>query len=272
MSESGRGQPYTYDELVAAYAELGVERGRLVYLTSDIGKLFTFETPGKTAVLEAHYRALLDLIGPEGTLVIPTANLNLCNTDILFDPANTPSHNVGMLSEFIRRQPGVRRSMHPFESYAAVGSLAADIIDDASRHAFGPESPEGRMAERDALSVSIGLYPRFSCSTMHHVEHLMAVPYRYTKEYMHPVLRDGVRQVEPFYRMVRYADSDIERSFGQYVFEDFTACHTIRKADVGRGSIYAYSMGEFVKSAVSSFKRDPYIWCVRPPELRPWRV
>ncbi|CCQ75518.1 AAC(3) family N-acetyltransferase [Magnetospira sp. QH-2] len=262
---------YTYDELVDAYRLLGVEEGRLVYVTSDLGRLPGFETPGKKAVLQAHLGALQSLLGETGTLVVPTASLNLCNTQVLFDPDLTPSHNVGVFSEYVRRLPDARRSFHPFVSYTALGPQAAEIVNDVARHAFGPESPEGRMVERDALSVSIGLYPRFTCSTMHHVEHLMAVPYRYTKEYMHPVKRDGRQVIEPFYQYVWYWETDIERSYGKVVFEDFLVDNEIKDVSIGKGQIFSYSMSQFVASAIQSFKRDLYIWSVNPPTIRPWR-
>lgn len=264
--------PYTYEDLVEAYRALGVRKGGLVYVTSDVGRLMAFAKPGKQAILQAHLDALLHLLGDGGTLVVPTASLNLCNTDIPFDLDKTPSHQVGLLSEYVRIRPGTRRSFHPFVSYAALGPLADEITQDVARHAYGPETPEARMIERDALSVSIGLYPRYTCSTMHQVEVAMAVPYRYTKEYLHPVKRAGGVAIEPFYQYVWYRESDIERNFGQYVFEDFLKHGEIPSVDVGRGRIYAYSMAAFVKSAVQSFKKDPYIWCIRPPTIRPWRA
>ena len=45
---------------------------------------------------------------------------------------------------------------------------------------------------------------------IHHIEQLMGVPYRYTKEFNHPVLRNGIIQYEPFYLFVRYLDSEVE--------------------------------------------------------------
>ena len=39
--------------------------------------------------------------------------MNLCNTDIPFDPIETPSHEMGALAEFMRIEEGVSvRSIH----------------------------------------------------------------------------------------------------------------------------------------------------------------
>ena len=264
-------QPYTRQDLDRAYRDLGVGPGRVIYVTSDMGHLMAFEKPGKAAVLEAHFDALMDLIGPEGTLVVPTASISLCNTDIPFDPETTPSEKVGVVSEFVRTREGAMRSFHPFVSYAAVGAKAAEITQDASRHVYGPETPEGRMAEMDALSISIGLYPQYSCSTVHHVEQMMAVPYRYTKEYLHPVVREGKIVREPFYQFVRYLDSDVERSYLKNIIPRFDTEGGLERADVGRGVIYSYSMAALVDAVRGMIMEDMYVWCAKPPEIRPWQ-
>ncbi|MDP6785649.1 MAG: AAC(3) family N-acetyltransferase [Rhodospirillales bacterium] len=262
---------YTYAELLEAYEALGVSTGRTVYVTSDLTRLRQFEDKGKKAVLEAHHRALRFLIGDTGTIVVPTGTINLCNTDTVFDVDQTPSYQVGVFSEYLRQMPDARRSFHPFVSYAAIGPNAERIVNNVSRHAFGPETPEARMVDLDTLSVSVGLYPRYSCSTLHQVEQVMTVPYRYVKEYIHPVVRDGKVVHEPFYQYVWYRDADIERNYGKWIFPRFAEDHDVRRIEVGRGRIYSYSMREFVSAASRMMLEDPYIWCETPPTVRPWQ-
>lgn len=265
-------RPYTFDDLLAAYAALGVAAGRVVYVTADLTPLGAFaDMSRREAVLEAHFRALTRLLGPTGTLAVGAGSTNLCNTDIPFDPATTPAHGVGVFSEWVRKQPGARRSFHPFVSYAAVGARAEEITAKVSRHAYGPESPEGRMIALDGLAISIGLFPRHTCSTVHHVEHLMAVPYRYTKEFVHPVAREGAVVREPFYMYVWYRDCGIRRSNTKHIFRRLEGTDLIAEAAVGAGSIWSYSMRRFVDAVVPLFIENMYIWCEEPPATRPWR-
>ena len=119
--------------------------------------------------------------------------------------------------------------------------------------------------------MSIGLYPRYTCSTAHHVEQAVTVPYRYLKEFMHPVVRDGAVRVEPFYMYCLYRDSDVERNFLKWIFPRFAEDHELRRVKIGRGEAYSYSMREFFDAACSMFLANPYVWCERPPEVRPWR-
>jgi aminoglycoside 3-N-acetyltransferase len=256
---------YSRDELRDAYARVGVGPGRIVLVTGNLGRLMEFERPGKEAVVEAHYQVLAELLGPTGTLVVPTASTSLCNTDRVFDPVATPSE-LGPLTEYVRTRPGARRSFHPFVSYAAIGAAAAEIIDDASRHAFGPHTPEGRLVEASALHVSIGLHSRFSTATNHHVEMVMGVPYRYVREYLHPVVRDGAVRVEPFYMHVRYMAANVQRDHNRRIFEQFERQAPLATAPVGRGQLYAYSIDSFYRFMTKALADDIYLWTKEPPD------
>ena len=262
--------PYGYSDLVDAYAGLGVRAGGLVYVTSRLLGVADYEERGSGALMDAHYRALRECLGEEGTIVVATASTVLCNTDLTFDLDKTPCNESGAFSEYVRTLPGTRRSFHPFVSYAANGPLADAITGDVSRHVYGPETPEGRMVERDALHVSMGLPPNKTCSTVHHVEQVMAVPYRYTKEFMHPVRRENGVETEPFYMHVWYRDMDFERDGNQKLFRELAKHMEIRETRVGQGEIHAYSMKDFFNHSCRIFVDDIYIYCRNPPTQRPY--
>ncbi|SDG52821.1 aminoglycoside 3-N-acetyltransferase [Roseospirillum parvum] len=268
-------RPYTFQDIVAAYASLGLPRSGVVYVVSDIGLLMHYAEPGREAVLTAHLAALREVGGEDLTVVVPTASMNLLGTDTVFSLSRTPAYRVGVFSEHVRRLPSARRSFHPFNSYAALGPQASAIVDDVSRHGYGWGSPEARMIDLDATVLSIGVEPRMSASTTHHVEQVMTVPYRYVKEFRHPVERNGAVVEEYFYMYLMYRESDVQglRNFGLKLFGDFTNRHpgAIRSARLGKGQVHAYSMREYFRSACETIFRDPYAWCDRPPAIRPWQ-
>jgi aminoglycoside 3-N-acetyltransferase len=263
--------PYDFESLCAAYRDLGLSEGHTVYVAGDLTKLMDFEERSGRAVLGAHDRAIRAAIGEGGTVVVSTASLNICNTEIPFDPATTPSHRRGAFSEHIRRAPGARRSFHPFRSYAALGAKAADIVDNVARNATGPETPEARLVEADAVAVSIGLHPRVTCSAVHHVEQLMGVPYRYIKEFLHPVVRAGATAIEPFYMHVWYRDMDLERDGNAALFERIGGDLDLRMAEIGGATLYAYPVRSFVEATTRAMAEDIYAWCRRPPTRRPYQ-
>ena len=263
---------YTFTDLVTAYTTLGVTKGRTVLVNADLGRLRTFETPGKKAILDAHFSALRHCLGDEGTIVVPTASPNLCNTDIVFDPATTPSFKMGIFSEYVRQKEGSERSFHPFVSHAAHGSAAKIITKDCSRHAFGPNSTTARMLEQDAIALSIGLHPSLTCSTIHHIEMAVGVPYRYVKEFIHPVRRQDKVTKEPFYRMVWYREIGRNTSHNRRIFAAIENSLNLRKVAVGRSHIYSYPLRNFVELTTPLFLDNIYIWCEDIPEKRPWQI
>lgn len=262
---------YNYNDIERAYKKAGVSKGRIVLIKTDLRLLGLFDPKNSIGVLRAHFDALSNLIDLSvGTLVVSTSSTSICNTNIPFDVDNTPSER-GVLSEFIRLVPGAIRSLHPFHSYAAIGKYAKLITSDVSKHAFGPETPECRLIAADALCISIGLHASLTCSTVHHVEMQMGVPYRYSKEYLHPVIINKQVMNELYYMYVYYRECEINRNRNVKIFQEFIDNdYKLTQVSLGRGNIYSYSMYDFYMSTIQAFKKDIYVWLDKPPTTKPY--
>ncbi len=265
-------EAYSYNDLLQAYGQAGVESGRIVYLTGNFGRLGKYFVEGKRSLLQAHLSALQELLGPQGTLVVPTHCWSLIRTDIPFDSLATPSE-MGPFTEFVRQQPSSVRQFHPFSSHTAVGRQADVICSNNSRHVFGQCSPFQRMVERDALYVSVGMPIENTISLVHHVELMMGVPYRYTKEFVHPCLKDGKVSHELFYVFVTHHDCDIKRDSNEKILKHFRReGHSVRKVSLGRSFVESLSMLDFFNCTSELLRRDIYSWLSTPPTLRPYRI
>jgi aminoglycoside 3-N-acetyltransferase len=262
---------YTFNNLIKAYSEVGISSGQTVYIGSDLRFLTDFEDPNPEALPKVHYKAIRKLLGPTGTVVTLTSTINLCNTDKVFDPNHTKGYRVGALSEYIRTLPDSHRSFHPFVSYAANGPLAKEIVSNVSRHAFGPETPQQRLIEMDALAISVGSHPRITLNAVHHVEHMMGVPYRYTKEFLHPVKRGDIIQIEPFYRHVMYNGIGVSRDFSRALMNIIEQDMNIVRVPLSKGSLFCYELKNFYQLATKAFTNDIYIWCRNRPTVFPFR-
>lgn len=263
---------YNYDDLREAYRNVGVTKGKTVLLKTDLRYLGSFDHANQKHALPAHFKILSDLIDlSKGTLVVSTATTSLCNTSTPFDINNTPSE-MGALTEYIRRQKGSVRSFHPFVSFAAIGKHAEYICKDITRYSFGPETPKDRMINLDTMYLSVGLEPRWTCSVVHHVEMLMGVPYRYTKEFNHPIVyEDGIKE-ELFYMYVWYRGIELKRNRNVNLFKHFCKLgNHVNEARLGGGKIYSYSMVDLYKSTIDFLKKDIYGWLDEPPKEKPYR-
>ena len=264
---------YQYSDLLRGYAELGVKRGGLVFVTSDLARLMRYAGSDKDALLDAHLRAFRELLGQEGTLFVPTSSLDLCNTETVFDLLTTPSYQMGAFSEFVRTREGAVRSFHPFWSVAGLGPAAQPMLGNISRHAYGWNSVFQRFVEADVLGVSIGKHPRFAIPVIHHIETVAGVPYRYNKEFSHPVRRDEQVVREPYYLAVVRRDSDLVRDSNRSIFAHFIETNgPMREVEIGRGRAWSFSHKAFFDATTRLLSKDIYSWLEQPPTARPWQV
>lgn len=117
--------------------------------------------------------ALRDALGPRGTLVMPT----MTDGESVFDPAVTPTHEMGIVAETFWRQPGVLRSTHPGGSFAAEGPAAAEICaPQPLEPPHGVDSPVGRVHALDGQVLLLGVHHSES-TTLHLAESIAGVPY-----------------------------------------------------------------------------------------------
>jgi len=145
----------TQRDIEAGLRRLGLRAGDVVLVHSSLSSFGRVEG-GADAVIDA----LLAVLGPEGTLCMPAlswGHYTPTNPPPPFDPRTTRC-NVGRIPETFRRRPGVRRSLHPTHSVAAVGRRAAALLagHEHSTTPCGPDSPWGRLCEMDGWVLMIG--------------------------------------------------------------------------------------------------------------------
>ncbi|MDX2677613.1 aminoglycoside N(3)-acetyltransferase [Streptomyces sp. NY05-11A] len=184
------GPLVTRDTLTAGLRALGVEPGEILLVHSSLSSL-GWVCGGAVTVV----RALLDALGPEGTLVVPAQTGDLSDPAVWrnppvpeewwetiratmpgYDPLLTPSVGVGVIPETVRTWPGARRSAHPQTSFAAVGARAAEVVDGhAPDCRLGEHSPLARLEKLGARVLLLGAgYD--TCTSFHLAEYRIPAP------------------------------------------------------------------------------------------------
>jgi aminoglycoside N3'-acetyltransferase len=144
-------RPVTIAELRQQLIDLGVTRGRTLYVHSSWNEFYNVPLkPSETIDI------LLDLLGPEGTLAMPAFPIKQ-DPDQVFLVDKTPVY-TGLLCESFRRRPEVSRSIHLGSSVCAIGPNADFLIRDHHRTEmpWGRNSPFLRLAELDARILGLG--------------------------------------------------------------------------------------------------------------------
>lgn len=253
------------------YQSVGIGEDQLVYLTGNIGGVGLLGLPTKEKVLEAHLCTLIKLLGPQGTLVMPSFSWRLLRgPSPVFDPARTPSE-TGVLSEYLRVQPGTMRSRHPLASVVATGKLAEAIATAPSRHAYGPLSPWDVMVQSEGVFVSIGLPLERTISLVHHVEHIMAVPYRFVKEFRVGVVQDQTGIVhESYWLKVLDRETEIRRDKNKRIVKAMRDRKLVTHRTHGTVQIESISMRDFVEVASRIIAENPFAWLAERPQTLPF--
>ena len=130
------------------YKLLGLKNGQIVYLTSDFRNILGKNKKDNDEILSTHLQAIKQILGKNGTIVVPAITTHLGNTDIVFDPKKTPSSRAGVFSEFIRKKKKFKRSLHPIWSVCSLGKLSNYFTKGLSNHSFGFDSVWTRLIKK----------------------------------------------------------------------------------------------------------------------------
>ena len=123
--------------------------------------------------------ALLERLGPEGTLMMPTFSYCYLNhpRKAVFDPDVTPGVLNGILSETFRTMPGVVRSHNPTFSVAVYGKYASALtIGSLDKAGLGHGSSYENALKLGAKILLLNVGNNRN-SMLHYAEVASGVPY-----------------------------------------------------------------------------------------------
>jgi aminoglycoside 3-N-acetyltransferase len=186
-------RPYTIETLKNDFIALGLKKGDRVIVHTSLSKI-GWISGGPVAYIDA----LLEVIGPSGTIVMPTQTgdnshpldwdnppvpkdwvQTIVRTMPAFDVDKTPTRGMGRVPEVFRKYPGAIRSNHPMDSFVAWGKDAHDVVrDHVLSPAFGLDSPLGYLYLNQGKVLLTGVGYE-SCTALHLAECLSeSVPKR----------------------------------------------------------------------------------------------
>jgi aminoglycoside 3-N-acetyltransferase len=237
--------PHTVASLRADLRALGLAAGSTVLMHSSRSSL-GFVVGGPQAIVQA----VLDVLGTEGTLVVPTHTSE--NTDPAgwqnppvpeawwsairdespgFDPSITPASRwMGILADTARTWPGAVRSDHPQVSFAAIGARATEVTaGHRLNDALGDSSPLGVMYRLDGQVLLLGVGHDANTS-------LHLAEWRQQEPPLH-VTGSAVRQPDGSGRWVTWTDVAEDEGDFERIGADFEAAtHAARVGQVGNAT------------------------------------
>lgn len=178
-------------DLAEGFRRVGVQRGDIVYCHSSLSR-FGYVEGGAEAVVDA----LLEAVGPEGTVATPAGTYSLGKDGAVFDVRNSPSE-LGAITESLRKRT-TYRSHHLTESICALGRLAKELTETHSITPCGAESPFRKFIDMDAQILLLGVSHNNN-TTFEAIEERLAPEYVRFKEIWNAFLMDenGVKSLLP---------------------------------------------------------------------------
>ncbi|MFJ6699399.1 aminoglycoside N(3)-acetyltransferase [Streptomyces sp. NPDC091272] len=178
----------TAADLEKGWRALGLEEGMAVITHASLAGLGRVDGGAATVV-----ESLRTVLGPTGTLVVPTFtwqvtdpdpdHLGIPDPDVIARRAAVPTFHcdlettsMGAIPEAVRLLPESARSSHPQASVTAVGAQANDITSRQTLgFALGRTSPFGRLHDLGGHILLVGVGHDRNLF-LHHAESLTANP------------------------------------------------------------------------------------------------
>ncbi|MBP7828522.1 MAG: AAC(3) family N-acetyltransferase [Kiritimatiellae bacterium] len=251
--------PRSYDiaDLTAAFRWGGLGPGDVVFTHSNIalfGKpvwAYSAET-----LCEGVCRAFREVIGPEGTLVVPVFTYSYCRGEV-FNPAASAS-DCGLLAEWVRTRPGALRSEDPIFSVAALGPQAGALTRDVPRECFGSGSFWTRLVEANGWICNLNVFEAGS-TLFHYVERKLGVPYRFDKVFEGVTEKDGRREKTSAVYFCRRLDDPRavpnNDAFSRLAYDRGVA----RKIPVGGGTVAMIRARDVVRLIEETLPSRPWL-------------
>ena len=240
------------NDLISALKDVGVEYGDLVYVASYMPILGPDPNINQKTV-----EALTNAIGQTGTIVMPTFNWDYCKTGI-FNVTKTPSQ-VGVLTEFFRKQHGVFRSLTPpWCTFAIWGKNADKIATIRGISAFGPDGITQYLYDHNAKYILIGCPFDDAVIHIHWLEEQFEVPYRFWKRFIGTVESPTGINTNISYMYARYIDINV-RIDSTPIVRDFENSKKVFSMHLGYGIIRSFYTRDYVAYIKPAIERDKLI-------------
>lgn len=164
--------------LVDSLKKTGVISGDVLLVHSALSKLGFVDGGAKTVV-----ESLLEVVGESGHLLMPTSpnngrQLDFIKQNPVFDVKNTPSR-MGAISEYFRKLPNTKRSLHPTESVACIGPNSDDFIQGhfQALTPYRMQSPFGKVITNRGKILMIGVTLDNAGTNVHCLEDAVDFPF-----------------------------------------------------------------------------------------------
>ncbi len=247
-----------------ALKNANISNGDTVLLHSNVAMLGVWDDCKGVEVLQRIKECFFEVLGENGTLVVPAYFYEYARNKESFDLMLTPpSKELGVFSKYIFESGFEHRTINPLTSLIAIGKNAEYIVGGNTGASYGYDTGWDRLLKLNAKMCFLGVDLRVM-TFIHHVEHSMCVPHLYQKLFLTPVFNNNKRLEIPICSQVRYMDFDITYDTPKLT-EVFEKNNLIQASDLGRGKLRVVGFAETYEFLCSEIKKDLFFLLKNKP-------
>ena len=249
----------SFDKLVSEFRRIGLSNGDVLLVHSSF-KSFGGVEGGPQTVIDA----LMDVLGSEGTLIVPRFNFDFSTYGTTWDVRSTHSH-MGIISEFVRKDPRSKKVFHPIYPFSIIGKYADELIKHRYKGGYSKDSIFHQLLVYDAKIIQIDKVYK-STTLIHHAEEILKVDYKYYKNFTGYVIDENGKKYEDTFNLyVRKIDEGYVTDvlpIGK-ILEDEGVMNIDRIADA---TIWYMKARDVYDCTVKSIQKNPHVLCkIIPP-------
>jgi aminoglycoside 3-N-acetyltransferase len=249
-------------ELTKQWKSTGLKQGDNILIHSSL-KSFGYVQGGASAVI----RSLLDTIGEEGTLLVPTLTgqrEDSISCPPAFDVLQTKSW-TGIIPETVRNMEIAKRSLHPTHSAAAIGSRR-DYLTDGHEESKSPcdESSPYYKNSRIGGHIILAGVDQESNTSIHSCEEIAGVIYHLQEEpFAIPITGYRGEAVTVTNRLHNW---DKPRTDFNKLDERLEEKKIMKKYMVGGSLIRIINAPDMFEFTINLLKKDPDYLLIKEPK------
>jgi len=263
LFQNADGTWITNAHLLSVLEALKAPDAKVLYIHTGI--TFGFPNPefSRQELLGQLYQVILSLGVP--TLCFPTFTFSFCNGED-YDVQASRS-KMGALNEFVRKQPGVIRSLDPLMSSVLVGEDRA-LVAGLGKHSIGENSTFDKLHQRGrgVKFLFFGTTASECFTYTHYVEERLNVAYRYNRIFTGKITDSGRTWQDSYHLFVRF--KGIVPSSDGKLENDLLTRGFLRKRQCGLSSIACVDEPDGYQTIVDHLNENADCYITGPTQAR----
>lgn len=245
-----RKETLSVRNLKEALEDIQVVKGDVLCVHSQV---FGFGRPlvSKEEFLDTVIQVFQEAVGSSGMLIMPAFSYSFCKNEV-YDVLNSPS-TVGVLTEYYRTMPEVRRTAHPIFSFALWGGRVEAYLD-IGPDAFGLDSIYGKMVQDEGKILMFGANKGYTFYYL--AEEHVNVKHRYFKNFEGQV-RDAVGKLYTTRVPYMVRDLSMKSDLDEERLAEFLIDNELQKQiPFGKGAIGIFECRSVYEAVVKALRED----------------